>query len=98
MIRDTASGYSVHHFFIGTDGWSMRTGFTNKDQLRAQAVRDMAHSCEHVTVLTESNKFDDIGTVPINIKDLPISVITDCNLSAGIQNKMKSEGIEVIEV
>ena len=32
----------VNFFFIGTDGYSSKIGFTNKDQMRAQAVRDMA--------------------------------------------------------
>ena len=46
MIRDGAANYYVKYFFIGTDGWSERTGFTSKDQIRAQAVRNMTASAQ----------------------------------------------------
>lgn len=68
LVRDTAANYHVRYLFAGTDGWSESTGFTNRDQMRAQAVRDMAHSAETVILLTESEKFSQIGTVPLNIK------------------------------
>ena len=77
MIRDHAEDYHVRYFFIGTDGWSERSGFSNKDPLRAQAVRDMARSCEEMVVLTESEKFGAAGTIPLNIRNQPTVVITD---------------------
>ena len=80
MIRDGASNYHVRYFFIGTDGWSEKTGFTNKDALRAQAVRDMAHAADEVIILTESEKFDHPGTLPLNIKNAPVRLITDDDL------------------
>ena len=43
--------------------------FTNKDQMRAQAVRDMALQAEQVIVLTESEKFSKHSVVPLNLKD-----------------------------
>lgn len=52
MVRQTAQNFYVNTFFIGTDGYSEKTGFTNKDHLRAQAVRDMAAQAESVVVLT----------------------------------------------
>lgn len=95
MVRDGVSNYYVKYFFIGTDGWSERTGFTNKDQMRAQAVRDMANSAENIVVLTESEKFSVLGTVPINVKDQPKYVITDANIPQETVHALSDRNIEV---
>ena len=96
LVRDTAANYHVRYLFAGTDGWSESTGFTNRDQMRAQAVRDMAQSAETVILLTESEKFSQIGTVPLNIKNLPKAVITDPAIPLSAQETLKQQGIEVI--
>lgn len=77
MIKNAASSFHVHHFFIGTDGYSDMTGFTNKDPMRAQAVVDMAAAAEDIIVLTESEKFQKIGTMPMALNTQHLSVITD---------------------
>ena len=92
MIRDNAANYHVRYFFIGTDGWSERIGFTNKDPMRAQAVRDMARACDEVVVLTESEKFLHAGTVPLNLKDCAIRVITDARLSPETAQGLAAQG------
>ena len=98
MIRDTASNFNIRYFFAGTDGFSQRTGFTNKDQMRAQAVRDMAHSCENLIILTESQKFQTIGTVPLNIKQQPKIVITDQGIDQRSLSLLKDLDIDVVIV
>lgn len=99
MIRDNASNYHVRNFFIGTDGWSARLGFTNRDPMRAQAVRDMLHSCDEVTVLTESEKFTHAGTVPLNLRGCDLHVITDARIPAGAAEALRAQGIvlDVVE-
>jgi len=96
MVRDGVSNYYVKYFFIGTDGWSERTGFTNKDQMRAQAVRDMANSAENIVVLTESEKFSVLGTVPINVKEQPKYVITDASIPQETVHTLADRNIRVI--
>ena len=96
-IRDSASNYNVTYFFAGTDGWSERTGFTNKDQMRAQAVRDMAHSAEKLVILTKKKKFEHPGTVPLNVKNQPACVITDQNIPDNIK-KVLEKSCEVVSV
>lgn len=96
MIRDNVANFHVKNFFIGTDGWSERIGFTNKDPMRAQAVRDMACSCDNIVILTESEKFSQIGTMPMNIKDQPKLVITDNHIPDNIISILTTEGIEII--
>ncbi|MDO4805206.1 MAG: DeoR/GlpR family DNA-binding transcription regulator [Lachnospiraceae bacterium] len=96
MVRLCAENFWVDQFFIGVDGWSERTGFTNQDQMRAQAVRDMARQADRVTVLTESEKFTKHGTVPLNLKDQVRTVITDQNIDAHISAELAESGIEVL--
>ena len=96
MVRQCAENFWVDRFFIGVDGWSARTGFTNQDQMRAQAVRDMARQAEEIIVLTESDKFTKHGTVPLNVKDLVKTVVTDENISAETRAELEALGITVI--
>lgn len=96
MIRDNARNYHVRYFFIGTDGWSSQSGFTNKDQMRAQAVRDMSDSAENIVILTESEKFLSPGTVPMNIQNHPQTVITDAKITSDAEKNLISDGIQVI--
>ena len=96
MIRDGAENYHVRYFFIGTDGWNERSGFTNKDPLRAQAVRDMSSACEEVVILTESEKFGQSGTVPLNLKNQAVSLITDEMVSPESLQSITSQGIRLI--
>ncbi len=96
MIRDNAANYHVRYLFIGTDGWSERLGFTNRDPLRAQAVRDMACACEEMVVLTESEKFSCVGTVPLNIREQPRRVITDAAIPERAKELLTAQGIDVL--
>ena len=96
MVRQCAENFWVDRFFIGVDGWSARTGFTNQDQMRAQAVRDMARQADRVIVLTESDKFTRHGTVPLNLKDRVRTVITDQDIGEDIRQELCQQGIEIL--
>lgn len=96
MVRQTAQNFYVNTFFIGTDGYSEKVGFTNKDQLRAQAVRDMALQAESVVVLTESEKFSQRGTVPLGLGESLKTVITDGNIPEYDKSSLENAGIRVI--
>ena len=96
MVRQCAENFWVDRLFIGVDGWSARTGFTNQDQMRAQAVRDMARQADQVIVLTESDKFTRHGTVPLNLKDRVSTVITDQSIGEDVRQELNQQGIEVL--
>lgn len=96
MVRAGAENYNVGLLFVGTDGYSPRTGFTNKDQLRAQAVRDMAERCDRVVVVTESEKFASHGTVPLHLPGRKMVVITDGRIPAEAAAALRAEGAELI--
>ena len=98
MIRDGAMNYNVRYCMIGTDGWNERIGFTNKDQMRAQAVRDMSASAEQVVVLTESEKLQSAGTVPLNLSRCQVSVITDADIAEDVKNTLQAHNIAVTTI
>ena len=98
MIRQCVENFFVNYFFIGTDGYSRRTGFTNRDQMRAQAVRDMAGQAEQVVILTESEKFSRHGIVPLNLKNQKQLVITDSRIDSRMTSELKSREIELLTV
>lgn len=96
MVRDGAMNYHVQYCMVGTDGWSEKTGFTNKDQMRAQAVRDLSASADQIVILTESEKFGVAGTVPLNISPGSSVVITDAALDEETRNVLQEKGMKVI--
>ena len=97
MILQCVENFFVDRFFIGTDGYSTKMGFTNQDQMRAQAVRDMARQAEEVIVLTESEKFSKRGIVPLNLKDQIKAVITDNEIDSFYEAELRSNRIQVIK-
>lgn len=96
MIKQCVENFCVDLFFIGTDGYSAKTSFTNRDQMRAQAVRDMAPQAERIIVLTESEKFKKHGVVPINLKNANITVITDDKIDDTAVSELSSHDIQLI--
>jgi len=96
MVRQCAENFYVDHFFIGVDGYYEQIGFTNQDQMRAQAVRDMAAQADKVIVLTESEKFVKRGTVPLNLKDKVTMVITDEHITDEMKESLEQKHIEVV--
>ena len=94
MVRACVEGFYVDLLFAGTDGFSARTGFTNSDQMRAQAVRDMAEHAERVVVLTE--KFSRRGTVPLALGEKDVSVITDPHVSDEARTELAAAGVELV--
>jgi DeoR/GlpR family transcriptional regulator of sugar metabolism len=57
ITRKCAGIFFSDKFFIGTDGFVDGYGFTGRDHVRAQTVRDMSEQAEEIIVLTESEKF-----------------------------------------
>lgn len=95
-VRESVGNYHVRYLFAGTDGYSAKTGFTNKDTMRAQAVRDMSCSCDEAVILTESEKFRIAGTIPLNLKARITRVITDSDIKDGIARELSVWGIKVV--
>lgn len=95
-VAESIRNYHVRKMFIGTDGYHDTIGFTNKDPLRAQAVKDMAASADEVVVLTESAKFLMVGTIPLNLSASIKTVVTDSGIPVESTDSLSSHGIRVI--
>ena len=98
LVRTCAQEFYVDRLFIGADGWIEGVGFTNADQMRADAVRSMAESATEVVVLTESQKFDHRGAVPMRLPGKTVSVVTDAHLADDRRAAVESSGVRVITV
>ena len=98
MVQECVSNFFVDYFFIGTDGYDSRIGFSNRDQMRAQAVRDMSHQAEQIIVLTESDKFSKRGVVPLNLKDKRKTVITDHSIDYSYVQELNNQNIQVVTI
>jgi DeoR/GlpR family transcriptional regulator of sugar metabolism len=97
ITRLCAQGFTVDKLFIGADGVS-EAGFTGKDHLRSETVRDMAKQANQVIVLTESEKFSKKGLVPL----LPFgdvrAVITDDAIPPEKERVLLEHGIQICKV
>ena len=96
MIETNASFFHVHYFFIGTDGYSSKTGFTNKDTMRAEAVKSMAKAADEIIVVSESEKFNHVGTVSMNLNN-KITVVSDNKLTQEMKNTFINDDIQIIQ-
>jgi DeoR/GlpR family transcriptional regulator of sugar metabolism len=98
LVHACAQEFYVDRLFIGADGWIDGVGFTNADQMRADAVRSMAESAAEVVVLTESEKFGQRGAVPMRLPGKTVSVVTDAHLGDERRATVESSGVRVITV
>ena len=96
LVRTCAQEFYVDRLFIGADGWIDGVGFTNADQMRADAVRSMAASAAEVVVLTESEKFGQHSAVPLRMAGKPVTLVTDDGISAEWSESVERTGIKVI--
>ncbi|MDR3341782.1 MAG: DeoR/GlpR family DNA-binding transcription regulator [Treponema sp.] len=75
-----AEVFFADKFFIGVDGFTEKYGFTGKDHLRAQTVRELTKQARHVLVLTDSEKFSHQGVVGLLAAEVVSMVYTDDNI------------------
>lgn len=95
LVRLCAQEFYVDKLFIGADGWIEGVGFTNADQMRADAVRTMADAAAEVVVLTESDKFSHHSAVPLRLKEKTVSLVTDSGISEGARRSVEALSIHV---
>ena len=90
-----AEEFFVDKLFIGTDGYTEKAGFTSKDRMRAEAVRDMAKQAANIIILTESEKFSRQGVVSLFKAKQVSRVYTDDGLSNDNENHLIEQGVKV---
>jgi DeoR/GlpR family transcriptional regulator of sugar metabolism len=78
VTRKCAEVFFSDKFFIGADGFREKFGFTSRDHLRAQTIRDLTGQARQVMVLTISEKFFHQGVVElVNAENVAILYTDD---------------------
>ncbi|MDR1307576.1 MAG: DeoR/GlpR family DNA-binding transcription regulator [Treponema sp.] len=77
MTSKWAKVFMSDKFFVGTDGFTEKYGFTGRDHLRTQTARNMARQAREVYVLTDSDKFLHRGTEGLVRTEQVSAVFTD---------------------
>ncbi|MDR0709049.1 MAG: DeoR/GlpR family DNA-binding transcription regulator [Spirochaetaceae bacterium] len=98
MTRQNAQIFLSDKFFIGTDGFSEKSGFTGKDHIRSQTVRDMAEQAQRVIVLAESEKFLCQGSERTVRTEEVFQVFTDDKIPAEKEAFLQSRNVMVHKV
>jgi len=95
ITRTCIESFYVDKLFLGTDGFTQKSGFTGKNHMRTETVRVMAENANKVIVLTESTKFSKQGVV-VQFKTKEVSIlVTDSNIPKEIVNLLKQDNIDV---
>lgn len=97
MTAQCAQAYFADKLFIGTDGFSIRTGFTGNDYMRSVAVQDMAEQVEKVIVVTDSSKFYQKGNVSLIATNRLHMLITNSDIPAEQEQYLLEQKVEIIK-
>lgn len=87
LAREGVSHFFVDSLFVGCDGFVSGVGFTGRDHLRAEVVREMARQAVRCLVLTDSSKFSQRGSVAL----LPLSAVAAVHTDDGLPEQVASE-------
>jgi DeoR/GlpR family transcriptional regulator of sugar metabolism len=98
ITRQCAEIFISDKFFIGTDGFDEKYGFTGRDHTRAQTVRDMAEQAEEIIILTESEKFAHHGAEGVVRTEFVSRIYTDDNIPADKERYLLEKNVIVHKV
>jgi DeoR/GlpR family transcriptional regulator of sugar metabolism len=98
ITRRSAEVFFSDKFFIGADGFIPRYGFTGKDHLRAQTVRDLVEQARQIIVLTESEKFTRQGSEGLIRTEEVAIVFTDDRIPPDTEARLKQQNVDVRKV
>jgi DeoR/GlpR family transcriptional regulator of sugar metabolism len=98
MTRRCAEIFFSDKFFIGADGFTEQYGFTGRNHLRAQTVRDMAEQAQEIIVLTESDKFNHQGIEGVVRSEQVTELFTDDRIPQDKERFLRDKNIMVHKV
>lgn len=98
LVEQCLATFHVGRLFCGIDGYTIESGFTGSNHLRAAVVKAMAARADEVIVLTESLKFPRQGSVPLLDVAAVRRVVTDTNLPGPIHDHLTAAGVTVTTV
>ena len=97
LTRKCVEAFFVDKLFIGTDGFTIETGFTGNDYMRSEAVKDMAKQASQLMIVTDSDKFSQKGVVNLIEIEKVACVYTDDKIPSIIEDYLNKFNIKVIK-
>ena len=98
ITRKCAEVFFSDKLFIGADGYDMKYGFTGRDHLRSETIRDLAEQAAEVIVLTESKKFSQKGVQGTIRTERVSKVFTDDQIPPEKEEFLRRNNVEVYTV
>lgn len=95
VTRKCVESFYVDKLFVGTDGFTERTGFTGKNHMRTETVKAMAENANKVIVLTESRKFFQQGVVAQFKTNEVNTLVTDNKIPEEIKKLLLQNNVDV---
>ena len=94
LIKKCVKNFYVNKFYMGTDGFN-ETGAMAGDLMRAEAVRDMIDSSKESIILTESEKFQQIGVVPLLPYEKINAIYTDNRIDSSTRHSLEKKNVRI---
>lgn len=94
----SVQNFFVDKLFVGIDGYTEETGFTAKNQMRAEMVRAMDSQALELHVLSESIKFPRRGSVQLVPASAVHTLYTDDRIPDPIQAHLTSTGVTIVKI
>ena len=98
MTSKWAEVFMSDKFFLGTDGFTERYGFTGRDHPRTQTARDMAEQAKEVIILTDSDKFLNEGSEGLVRTEQVSAVFTDDRIQPTVEAFLQQKKVRVHKV
>jgi len=95
LTRKCVEDFYVDKLFVGTDGFTEKTGFSGKNHMRTEIVRAMAENANKVIVLTESKKFSRQGVVAQFKTNEVNTLVTDNKIPEQVKNILLENNVDV---
>lgn len=90
-----AREYYVDKIFVGIDGFTEESGFTNINHTRCSTVRALAKQADKVIVLTTSDKFGKRSVAKMFSAKEVHTVVTDSKLPSEYTDSLRSQNVQV---
>ena len=90
--------YHVKYAFVGTGGFSLKTGMTTHIEESAEIIKYMEKQADKTILMADSSKYNQAGFVKILPLDSVDMIITDTEMKKSIVQEIQEAGIEVLQV
>lgn len=95
LVRKCAKEFFVDKFFVGTDGFIPKAGFTCDDLMRVETMKYMENSANRTIILADSSKFSQKGVVVQSTFAEIDTLCTDSGVSQEVVDILTRNNIHV---